>query len=64
MTCGCILARDVATPSYYNEGSGIAGNPGCVRVDTLVGGVQCWLVGTVCVCGVVVRWCVVIAEAG
>ena len=30
--------------------SGIAGNPECVGVGTLVGGVQYWLVCTKCVC--------------
>ena len=41
------------------KGSGIAGNPECVEVGALVGGVQCWMALGVCVCVYcdLSRWC-------
>ena len=45
----------------HRKGSGIAGNPECLGVGALVGGVQCWLVPAVCVYAVW-WWCIVIGR--
>ena len=42
-------ATKKSTTLGHRKGSRIAGNPECVEVGTLVGGVSCWLVRPACV---------------